>query len=315
VKHLAILIAASPTAAFYSQVAVLDRALRRLPWRHWRYSLHLYLGGAPEPGALETWTPYLAGIDLRWSTAEALAHDGDWAQSDDVFRYAPSGADMILALDADTLPVGALEPLLDQVLDSGVVAGALAHHPTVLGHRDGQWSESSVRAAWTRLARGIVEAPLDFRYAHSLMGPEQPIELREAPFYLNFGVVLFPRRWFDTIAAEYLRIRQHLRGRLANEDFSGQAALTLAIATCGAGTLALPMRYNFPNDPVAERMYPGELAHVAVFHYLRTSVFDRHQIFLTAEHYRAFLARDLEGVDRRFQEAVRLVVGGEYPFG
>ncbi len=74
------------------------------------------------------------------------------------------------------------------------------------------------------------------------------------------------------------------------------------------------MRYNFPNDPIAEQMYPAELDRAVVFHYLRTDTFDRHQIFVTTEQYQRFLALHLQGVNRRFQEAVRTIIGERYPF-
>jgi hypothetical protein len=75
------------------------------------------------------------------------------------------------------------------------------------------------------------------------------------------------------------------------------------------------MRYNFPNDPVAERMYPRELEQVVVFHYLRTAEFDRHLIFQTADHYERFLSLPVHGANRRFREAVKKIVGDVYPFG
>jgi hypothetical protein len=314
VKHVAFLVAASPNAAFVSQVAVLRRVLDRLPWTRWRCSLHVYLGGTPESDVLDAWKPHLRGVDLRWSTAEDVRRDGDWAQSDDVFRQAPEGADVLVALDADTLPVRSLEPILDEVVADDVVAGTLAHYPTILDHRDGGRSAPSIREAWARLASGLVTAPLDFRFSHSLMEAELPVALREAPFYLNFGVVFFPRPLFDRIAPEYLRLRPLLERRMANGDFSGQAALTLAIAETGAGSRALSLRYNFPNDPAAVRLHPGELDHVVVHHYLRTSAYDRHRIFRSAADYQVFLAQPLDGVDQRFQADVRRLVGETYPF-
>jgi hypothetical protein len=314
VKHVAFLVAASPNAAFFSQVAVLRRAFDKLPWTRWRCSLHVYVGGAPEPDALEAWRPHLGGVDLRWSTTEDERRDGDWAQSDDVFRHAPDAADVLVALDADTLPVQSLEPILDEVVADNVVAGTLAHYPTILEHRDGDGQAPSIREAWIRLTSGLVTAPLDFRFSHSLMGTELPVAQREAPFYLNFGVVFFPRQLFNRIAPEYLRLRPLLERRMSNGDFSGQAALTLAIAGTGAGTRALSLRYNFPNDPAAVRLHPGELDHVVVHHYLRTWAYDRHCIFRSDVDYQAFLAQPLEGVDQRFQADVRRMVGDTYPF-
>ena len=51
------------------------------------------------------------------------------------------------------------------------------------------------------------------------------------------------------------------------------------------------MRYNFPNDPIAERMYPDDLANVVVYHYLRTAAFNRHEIFVDAADTPGFSTR------------------------
>ena len=326
-KHVAILVAASPTPAFFSQIAVLARALQQLRWHRWRYSLHVYVGGVHESDALDAWVPHLRDVHVRWSSISSFARDGDWAQSDDVFRNPPADADVFLALDADTLPVDAFESVLDRVLETNTVAGVIAHYPTVLPFSFNQatgavsflppspgWPATSVRDAWQRLALGIWNGPLEFLFSHTLMGADVPITLREAPFYLNFGVVFFPKPVFAKIAPTYVDMRHRLMDRLPLPDFSGQVALTLAIASSGANTWALPMRYNLPNDPVAERMYPQELEHVAIFHYLRTAVFDRHLIFLNQEHYQQFLSLQARGVNRRFQEAIRRIVGDVYPF-
>jgi hypothetical protein len=44
VPKIAILIAGSPNAAFYSQVAAISAALRALPWARWEPAPYLYLG-------------------------------------------------------------------------------------------------------------------------------------------------------------------------------------------------------------------------------------------------------------------------------
>jgi hypothetical protein len=61
-------------------------------------------------------------------------------------------------------------------------------------------------------------------------------------------------------------------------------------------------------------MYPEELANVVIFHYLRTTQFDRHRIFASAEEYSKFLALNLSGVDCLFQESVKSILGASYPF-
>jgi hypothetical protein len=274
--------------------------------------VHVYVGGPLEPIALEAWRQHLGGAEIHWTSAARFALAGDWAQSDDVFVSAPD-ADVLLAMDADTLPVDTLEPVLEQVCETDAVAGVIAHYPPFPQVPEAAGT-AAIRDAWRQLSQGLLDAPLDFSHSHTLMGPETRAEQRAAPFYLNFGVVFFPRDVFRRIAPLYLAIRPRLMERMLFPDFSGQAALTLAIAAEGSNTWALPMRYNFPNDSIAERMYPVELEHAVVFHYLRTSTFDRHRIFATAQQYEKFLALPLEGVDRRFQDAVRRIIGERYPF-
>jgi hypothetical protein len=310
VRNVAILVAASPTPAFYSQLAMLELAFRKLHWRRWRPSLHAYLAGTRDAFADASWLPRLHGITLHWTADSDFARDGDWAQSDDVFRHAPQDADLIIAMDADTLPVADLEDVLDSVVDAGSVAGVIAHYRTSSDALPGE----SVRESWMRLADGLTNVELNFEFEHTLMATDAPVEHRLSPFYLNFGVVFFPRKTFQPIAERYLAIRPRLIDRMRDPDFSGQVALTLAIADAGVSTRALPMRYNFPNDPVAERMYPGELAQVVVYHYLRTAEFDRHEIFVDSTRYARFLDAPLSGVNRAFRDAVREIAGSSYPF-
>jgi hypothetical protein len=312
-RRVAVLVVASPTRAFYSQVAALRLALAGLPWSRWRPSLHVYVGGPHDPTTLEEWRPHLDGVQIHWTSAARFALNGDWAQSDDLFLSAPLDADVLLAMDADTLPVDVLEPVLEQVHETEAVAGVIAHYPPFPQSPDAT-RPVSIRDAWRHLAQGLLDAPLDFSYSHTLMGPEVQTEEKATPFYLNFGVVFFPRHTFRRIAPVYLAIRPQLMERMLSTDFSGQAALTLAIAAERAKTFALPMRYNFPNDPIAEHMYPAELERAVVVHYLRTGTFDRHQIFATARQYEKFLALQLEGVNLRFQDAVRRIIGERYPF-
>lgn len=308
-KRVAILIAASPTTAFYSQIAALLLALRALPWGDWTPSVHVFLGGPPDPGVKDTWRTFLETASFHWVSDRYFAADGDWAQSDDLMRCAPRDADVILTLDADTFPVASLTDVLDDVHRSGVVAGAIAHYPFP------GFFGCSVREGWQRVTEGILDAPLDFGFSHTLMPPQTPESLRLTPFYINGGVVFFPGTRFEDVALRYLEIRPRLMSRMPNADFTGQAAVTLATAACGVPVRSLPMRYNFPNDPIADHQYPDELAHTAIFHYLRTDTFDRHRIFTSAAEYARFLALPLSGSNRAFQQHVAAVLGTEYPFG
>ena len=288
---------------------MLALALRKQRWRRWRPSVHVYLGGRRDRSADALWLPRLDAVELHWTADSDFAQDGDWAQSDDVFRRPPEDADVLIAMDADTLPVADLEDVLDDVLEAGSVAGVIAHYPTVLNSPG-----DSLRETWTRLAEGLTQAQLNFAFAHTLMAADAPGHHRLTPFYLNFGVVFFPRKAFQPVAERYLAIRPGVMRRMRDPDFSGQVALTLAIADAGVSVRALPLRYNFPNDPIAEQMYPNELASVVVYHYLRTAAFNRHEIFVDATRYARFIDAALSGVDRCFRDAVREIAGPTYPF-
>jgi hypothetical protein len=308
-KRVAILIAASPTTAFYSQIAALLVALRKLPWSDWTPTVHVFLGGPREPGVEDAWRLHLEAASLHWASDRHFAADGDWAQSDDLMRCAPRDADVLLMLDADTFPVAPLTDVLEDVQRTGTVAGVIAHYPFP------GFPGCSVREGWQRLTDGIVDASLDFAFSHTLMPPGTPESLRLTPFYVNGGVVFFPRTRFEDLTVRYLEIRPRLMSRMPNADFTGQAAVTLAIAACGVPVRSLPMRYNFPNDPIADRQYPDELARAATFHYLRTDSFDRHRIFASAAEYDRFLSLPLSGSNRAFQQHVEAILGIQYPFG
>ncbi len=305
VPKLAILIAGSPTAAFYSQVAASAAALQALPWSRWEPALHLYLGGEIDPVVLDRWRPHLVDVGVSLVAPARFAREGDWAQSDDVFNFAPRDADVLLALDADVLPVGPLEEIVDVVAGSVVVAGTPAHYAFP--------GTSSPANDWDRVADGLVTGALPFDYEYSLARYPQPRDNR-IPFYVNFGVVFFSRPAFERLVPSFLSLRASVASRMRDDDFSAQVALALAIANTGVQALPLPMRFNFPNDPVAEALYPEELDSLRAIHYLRTDRFDRHRIFASADAFAQFLELPLEGANRSLQDAVRRLFGEGYPF-
>ena len=266
--------------------------------------LYLYLGGGAEPGELDRWSPHLGDVAISQVAPSRFATEGDWAQSDDVFALAPRDADVLVAMDADVLPVGPLEEILEVVAADDVVAGTLAHYAFP--------GTTSPADDWARVADGLVST-LSFDYEYSLAQYPQPRDNR-IPFYLNFGVVLFSRASFERLAPAYLALRPAVAPRMQDDDFSGQVALALAIAETQVRTLPLPLRFNFPNDSVAETLYPEELDAVKAIHYLRTDRFDRHAIFTSSDEYRHFLELPLEGVNGSFQDAVRRLLGERYPF-
>lgn len=306
---VAFLIPASPVRAFYSQIAAFSLAVSRLNWHRWEPTVHVCMGGEPDIEAFRDWLPHLPDVATVFVPASVSAST-PWyfAQYDGLHRWAPRDADVVVRTDADTLPVGDLEDLLDHVAETGSIAGVIAHF------KFPAWPGTTSREAWLRIAQGLIDAPLDFAYTYSLVGTEVIEDDRITPFYVNFGAVFFPRAGFDRFSERYLALRPRLMDRLLHPYFAGQIALALAIADIGARTCALPMRYNFPNDELAADRFPEELNEVKIFHYLRTEAFYRHNIFVDSERYNAFIHMPLVGVNAVFQRYVKEIIGEENPF-
>jgi hypothetical protein len=307
-RKFAILIPGSPTPAFYSQIAAISLALKRLSWSRWSPEIYASFGGeygGEFEAAWHQWRPHLRDVHIFRSSETQFAEMENWSQVDASVATAPRDCDALVCLDADTLPVGNFESVLDRVVEENLVAGVIAHYPVPPG--------VDPRGDWARWA-GLIDRPLDFSHTHTLVFPHEPEERRLAPFYINGGVIAFSKHAFDRFAPTYLGYRRRLMALMENNNFSAQVAFTLAVASEGLATWALPMRYNFPNDPIAEQLHPTELEHVVIHHYLRTGQFDRHHIFASRENYEAFLSLPLSGVNAKFQEAVRSMFGDRYPF-
>jgi hypothetical protein len=268
------------------------------------------MGGELDSDAFEEWKPFLRDVTIIFApNSHSENNPFHYAQIDGLFRWAPIDADVLVRMDADTLPVNNLEDVLDYVLDKSSIAGVMAHWGFPV-----RPERSASREVWRQVAEGLISAPLDFRYSYSLTEANVPEENRSAPFYLNDGAVFFPKSSFREFAERYLNLRPKLMERLVYPYFSGQIALSLAVCEMRARTCALPIRYNFPNDERATRKFPEELESVKIFHYMRTDQFDRQLIFTDARHYQSFLNAALTGANKVFQESVRQIIGSEYPF-
>jgi hypothetical protein len=304
------LIPASPTRGFLSQIAAFNTALSRLKWSHWQPSVLTCMGGELNTNAFEEWQPYVRDVTIIFAPSSHSENNPfHYAQIDGLFRWAPLDADVLVRMDADTLPVADFEDVLDHVVDTASIAGVMARFGFPV--RSGM---PSSREVWRRMADGLISVPLDFRYSYSLAEANAPEEDRTAPFYVNDGVVFFPKSLFREFAERYLNLRPKVMERLAYPYFSGQIALSLAVTEMRARTCALPMRYNFPNSERATRKFPEELENVKIFHYIHRDQFDRQLIFTEASSYQTFLNAPLAGVNKVFQQSVRRMIGPEFPF-
>ena len=105
------LVPASPTSGFFSQVAAFNLALKRLDWKRWQPSMLVCFGEAmTEEGrsAHARWQPYLDDVTIVMAPP-IPDNTYFYNQIDGLFRWAPKDADVLVRVDADTLPTGNLE--------------------------------------------------------------------------------------------------------------------------------------------------------------------------------------------------------------
>jgi hypothetical protein len=137
--------------------------------------------------------------------------------------------------------------------------------------------------------------------------------LMRCPFYINYGFVASTPALLKKLHSHLIVVQPKIREVLDN-DFFGQIGIALAVERGAIPVVALPMNYNFPNDPIADSRYPNELKQVHVVHYLRTNLFDRHKIFTNKEYFNEFLSLNLSGSNAVFQKFIDSCTGGKYPF-
>ena len=303
------LIPASASEAFAAQIAAFYSALISLRWTDWQPTVTVCFG---EHFSTELHTTVFERFpQLKYvnATFAEVGHPNAWFynQIDALYRFARRDADVYVRVDADVLPVGYLEPILDLVSASNSIAGTIAHYR----FPDSRYRN---RAAWNAVATHLPGRSLSFDYCYSLTDVKQPPDERASPFYLNDGCVFFSKSYFERFVPLYLQLRPRIMPQLELPYFAGQIALSLAAAQVELPRIALPLRFNFPNDESASIRYPEELADVRLFHYLREDEFSRSTIFNARESYEAFLQAPLSRTNSAFRDKVRSVLGESFPF-
>ena len=170
----------------------------------------------------------------------------------------------------------------------------------------------SNEAGWRMLANRLLDR--DIECDHQTTLPNSHEGSTATPYYVNGGAVFIGGELFKRLRPVYLRIEPTVAGMIADPRFSHQASLALAIRATDAPRIAMEMRYNFPNDPRADELYPDDSADIRTLHFLRTTEFDRQKIFADADGFARFLALRLGGSNAVLQRRVRELTGGRYPF-
>jgi hypothetical protein len=218
----------------------------------------------------------------------------------DRFRR-PFEADFAIVCDADILFMRAIPELLAKVAATGGVAGCMAHVSPFIppfaelppgGHAD--W--------WARLFAAYGMPPPALIHPHPGYGVlfDDP-SARYSPAYFNSGVLVGAGEAMNALAPHAIPATEAVRS-VHDMIFCDQLAFTLMLYKTGVPATVAPLRYNFPNHPLIEQALPGELAEVAIIHYLRHEIVDRAKVFASPEALARLIARtDLSGANERLR--------------
>lgn len=302
-------IPASPTEAFYSQVAMFRLALDSLGGMYKKAPIILSLGEKTIEPIPEKWLSCL-GVNtiLHWADPKVFHDIGQRAQGDNRWKYNYDDYDVIILSDADTILLKPVDELLLEVKEKNSISGVIAHYPFPYGDNEHPGE------LWHYFAKKFTGKDISLDYRYTLLESDDQGEDARCPFYVNYGFVAMTPQVFKAIRITYLDIRSNIMPLLKNPIFCGQLALTLAVHKHEIPVMNAPMKYNFPNDQDADKLYSGELKSISVLHYLRTDKFDRQKIFVSEKNFEEFLSLKLEGSNLIFQKFVRKLTNGRYPF-
>ena len=310
-QFLEVRIPISPTADFFRRIHFVAASLRQLGGAAAEAEIIVFVGADEDARDLCQALPWSKNYPIiwRWADRERFRRDNYWETSREVFRYQ-SKARQIMCADADVIFVRDFSDMLASLERAPAVAGVIAHASP--------FYEGVPAKRWQRLAEAYGVVAPDFSYEHTgwgFMGAHP--DFRLTPAYFNFGMVVAPRDMMEKISSDIAAADKVVTENL-DTFFRFQIALTLVIQKHRLPTCALPLRYNFPNDPGFDKKYPDELDDVRILHYLRCEVVHREKDFASLDKVAALVHRtDLAGSNevlrRRIAELFDAVAAEEAP--
>lgn len=306
--RLCFTVPASPTDGFFSQIAMFRLALDKLGGNYKQADIVLSLGAESILKIPEKWERAFGdGVKLNWADPSYYRQVGMRAHGEKRWQHNYDDYDLIIFHDADTILLKSIDELLIELSDSNSVAGVLAHYPFP------HLKDEHPAELWQTYAKKFIGRTIPLEYQYSLIADDNS-EDAKCPFYVNFGFVIMTPSVYREIRNTLLEIRRGISPMLINPSFASQVAFALAVLKHNIPVKNLGMQYNFPNDHIAEKRYPQLVNSIAVIHYLRTSQFDRQKIFVSESSFSEFLSLDLSGINKIFQQYIRKLTEGIYPF-
>ncbi|MCV2891184.1 hypothetical protein [Ruegeria aquimaris] len=304
------LIAASLTDGFCGQIAFFRLCLNALGGEYAKSRLVAVFGDPETEELPERWKPYFEGIEVAWaySASGDPVAEGYAAQHLKRFELIRPDCDLAFLCDADVAPIRPFREMALDLMARSALGGVIAHFHFPLEGR--KLKDRLPDVDWPRIAQEILGHDIKRPYRYTLTPLHTP---PQAPFYINYGVLAGPPKSLGAFCRAAADIREALHA-CVGPWWGPQVEVPLAADRAGLETRALPMRYNFPNDPRADTLYPDDLEEIVFLHYLRQNLFRRDRIFASRDEFDRFMGLALTGSNAVFQAHVRAVTAGHYPF-
>lgn len=302
----------SPTPSFFRRIHFLAASLRDLGGALADHEIVVSVGGGQPENYYRT-QPWSNRYPLIWRPVdpEAYARLGYRATNRDRAAHLARGT-FVMVVDADVIFLNDFSPLIDDLRADPAIVGVMAHTSPFINPPDltPDFAHRAAVAAtdedlWQMLAQhhGAPLPALDQVYSGWGATAKDPAH-RLAPAYFNGGMVLGPAAMMEAMFAGYAAAESAVDAVMTSY-FRPQIARTLSCLKAGLPCRSLPLRYNFPNDPLFERLAPAEAEAASILHYLRTAVVHRDDDFRDRESVERLVARrDLSGSNERLRQRI-----------
>jgi hypothetical protein len=296
------IIPASPTDSFLSQIALFRLALDFLGGQYQEARVVAVFGDHVVTPLPAKWTPYFTRVDIVWTDCAEFASTKYIATSLRCFEAFRTDVDIVVLCDADTLMLRPFSTLIESLVHSPAIAGVIDYL-----HIPSPRSTDDSGRDWQEISMSILGHSIPLTH-HYLLEAEKP-----CPYYINAGFIIASPKIFSLLASKVRELWPKVNSYIESRHF-WQVTIALAIEDLRIPTCTLPRRYNYANFLDGDEAYPEECANIIVFHYFSDDCFNRRRIFTTADRFKRFLALDLSGCNKIFQDHVRKLTQGTYPF-
>lgn len=300
----------SPTIEMLTMVRVLEATLTRFGQLGRRARIVITVGGDIDLDDLIGRLPWIDPDRIEFRSCPRLLYNRFGIFGTVMHRLNHRyESDVVVLADADLVIAGRLNDLVRHLRRSPEVSGVIAHAtPFTDGHD-----------LWDEIFRSTELQPPERPYEYSgwpLMDPNKNrpsipnSPAPRTPAYFNLGLVGGPRTTIAKIGSCYEEMFIATRRALGTTVFAAQIALTLSIARLRIPHRALPMRFNFANDPRLEALHPEELRDIRVVHLLRNHQgVNKRRLYRGVDDLRAMAARyDLSGANEAARRSLSEVL-------